>query len=396
MSNMNTRGTVRLFWLTLALFLSYLSVALPLPVLPLYVTDHFAMPNWMGGLVVGIAFLSTLFSRKHAGSLCDAKGGKNGMRQGLFIYAAASAICLLSVLSFLPAAVSYSALIGGRLLLGVGESLVLVGMISWNIGLSGPQYSGRVMSMVGIAMYGAFAAGGPAGLALYQYGGFSLLMIVCISLPLLGYGMIYFFPDVTPPPAQEKTPFLRVIRHIWKYGAVVGLEGVAFAALGAFISLHFFSKGWDYASLGLTFFGSGFVMVRLLCWRLPDKIGGIKVAGISILIGATGQYLLWLADHPLFALAGALLTGIGCSMIFPAMGVEVVHKVPPALRATALGGFSAFQDISYCLTGPIAGLLADGFGYPVVFLFGGLSATLGLVVLFPLWQKSSQRITVTH
>ena len=44
----------------------------------------------------------------------------------------------------------------------------------------------------------------------------------------------------------------------------------------------------------------------------------------------------------------------------------------------AFGGFAAFQDLAYGATGPVVGLLADSQGYSVVFLIGGLAATLGL------------------
>ena len=79
------------------------------------------------------------------------------------------------------------------------------------------------------------------------------------------------------------------------------------------------------------------------------------------------------------ALAGAFLTGLGCSLVFPAMGREVVHLVEPHLRATALGAFAAFQDLAYGLTGPVAGLLADRAGYGSVFLLGGTAAAAGFL-----------------
>jgi MFS family permease len=118
--------------------------------------------------------------------------------------------------------------------------------------------------------------------------------------------------------------------------------------------------------------------VRLVCGHLPDRIGGTSVAIVSLIIEACGQYLLWLAPNPLLPLLGALLTGLGCSMVFPSMGVEVVKLVPPQLRATAVGGFAVFQDLAYGATGPVTGLLADHTGYAPVFLIGGLAATLGL------------------
>jgi MFS family permease len=289
----------------------------------------------------------------------------------------AGLICVLASWPGLSVPGDYAVLIVGRLLLGLGESLAMVGMVSWAIGLTGHARSGKVMSLVGIGMYGAFAVGGPLGLALLHRLGFAGLMAVCTVLPLLGLIAIHKIPAVAPH-AGTREPFWRIIGRIWRPGAAVGLQGVGFAALGAFFSLYFLSRGWPFAGLGLTFFGVGFVLMRLLCGHLPDRIGGTPVAIASLAVEACGQYLLWLSPGPVPALTGALLTGLGCSMVFPAMGSEVVKQVPPHLRGTAIGGFAAFQDLAYGATGPVVGLLADHSGYAVVFLIGGLAATLGL------------------
>jgi MFS family permease len=241
----------------------------------------------------------------------------------------------------------------------------------------GNAQSGKVMSLVGIGMYGAFAAGGPLGLVLLEAIGFAGLMGACMALPLLGLVAIHRLPGVAPH-AGKRESFWRIIGRIWRPGAAVGLQGVGFAALGAFFPLYFLSRGWAHAGLGLTFFGVGFVLVRLLCGHLPDRIGGTPVAIGSLAVEACGQYLLWLAPSPWLALFGALLTGVGCSMVFPAMGSEVVKQVPPHQRGTAVGGFTAFQDLAYGATGPVVGVLADHSGYSSVFLIGGIAATLGL------------------
>ncbi|MNR77882.1 Inner membrane transport protein YajR [compost metagenome] len=366
-----------LIWKTLALFLSYLAVAMSLPVLPVYVTQELHYGNVLAGLAVGITFLATILTRNQAGALTDRAGGKHSMRRGLIIYSIASLVCWVSAWPIFPIPLSYALLIVGRLLLGWGESLALLGMLGWSIAQMGPARAGRVIAFSGMSIYGAFAVGGPLGLAIFQHFGFAALMLVCAALPLLGLAMIKHMPEGALQSGVRES-FWRILGRIWRPGLTVGLQGVGFAALGAFITLHFLSQNWAYGSLGLTLFGTGFVCVRLFCSHLPDKIGGTRVAIVSLAIEACGQFLLWSAQEPGWALLGALLTGIGCSMIFPAMGVEVVRRVPPQLRSTAVGGFAAFQDVAYGLTGPVAGLVADHYGYASVFLIGGIAAVLGL------------------
>jgi MFS family permease len=363
--------------LTGILFLSYLCVAMALSAVPVHVVQGLGLGNGLAGLAVGVAFFSTILTRAYAGARTDRLGGKRAMQEGLLLYAGGGLVCLAASWPGLSVVGDYAVLIAGRLLLGLGESLAMVGMINWAIGLMGPARSGRVMALVGMGMYGAFVAGGPLGLFLLGRLGFAGLMGVCMLVPLAGLAALGAVPAVAPH-AGRREPFHRIIGRIWLPGAAVGLQGVGFAALGAFFSLHFLDRGWPYAGLGLTCFGAGFVVMRLACGHLPDRIGGTPVAVVSLMVEAAGQYLLWLAPGPGLALAGALLTGIGCSMVFPAMGSEVVKRVPPHLRGTAVGGFAAFQDLAYGLTGPLVGLVADRSGYASVFLVGALAATTGL------------------
>ncbi|GHB12071.1 MFS transporter [Salinicola rhizosphaerae] len=373
-------GTLRrLVLLTISLFLSYLCVAMALPVVSVYVNHELGMSDTLGGLAVGIAFLSTILTRNLAGRTSDRRGGRVSMFYGLALYVLASLVCLGSTWSSLSPGLAYAVLIVGRLILGLGESLTVIGMVSWGIGLTGHARSGRVLSLMGMGMYGAFAVGGPLGLALFEQLGFSGLMAIACVLPLAGMLLVRPVPADQPQPG-ERQPFWHIIGRIWRPGLAVCLQGVGFAALGAFVSLYFHAEGWPHAGWGLTGFGIGFVLMRLLCGHLPDRIGGTRVAMASLAVEACGQALLWLAVGPWMALVGAFLTGVGCSMVFPAMGVEVVRRVPASERGTAMGGFAAFQDVAYGATGPIAGLFAGAFGYANIFLLGLLAALLGLVM----------------
>ncbi len=149
----------RLLLLTAILFIAYVCVAVSLPIVPIYVTEQLGLSNAWAGLGVGIAFLTTIVSRGHAGSLSDRRGAKHAVTLGLLFYAAGALISLVAGLAFHAPLVAYLVLIAGRLLLGLGESLVGVGVIAWGVGLVGPARSGKVLALIGAAIYGAFAVG---------------------------------------------------------------------------------------------------------------------------------------------------------------------------------------------------------------------------------------------
>ncbi len=81
------------------------------------------------------------------------------------------------------------------------------------------------------------------------------------------------------------------------------------------------------------------------------------------------------AAHSLqLALLGALIVGVGFSMLFPSLALMVVGDVDDERRGSALGAFTAFFDIGVGLGGPIAGATAALAGYSAVFYLSAAAA----------------------
>jgi len=363
-----------------ALFCGYLAVGLPLPVIPIFVHHNLGFSNLIVGLVIGIQFLATVLTRGYAGKLTDHHGGKRSALQGAGVCALGGLLYLVAAMPGLSPAISLSVIVVGRLAAGFGESQFVTGCVSWSIASVGLHRAGMSMSWTGIAMFAALAIGAPVGMALYQTYGLEAAMAACIVAPLIA-AVIAFREVSYTSPAGRRLPFFSVIGQIWREGLGLMLQGVGLSGLTAFASLYFAARNWGHAGLVMTAFGIGFIFVRLVLGSLPDRMSGYRVALWSLAVEAIGQAMLWVAPHEVVALAGALVTGLGCALVFPALGVEALKRVLPANRGTAMGAFVAFLDIAYGLSGPAAGAIAGQFGYAAVYLFGVVCALLGAALV---------------
>jgi len=90
-------------------------------------------------------------------------------------------------------------------------------------------------------------------------------------------------------------------------------------------------------------------------------------------------------------MGGAFLTGAGFSLVFPALGVVAVKKLPQENQGSALATYSAFLDLSLGVTGPLAGILMAQAGIDAIYLGSALLVLLAMaLVLRLLLSKSPQ------
>ncbi|EBK0739772.1 MFS transporter [Salmonella enterica subsp. enterica serovar Typhimurium] len=339
------RLNLRIVSIVMFNFASYLTIGLPLAVLPGYVHDAMGFSAFWAGLIISLQYFATLLSRPHAGRYADVLGPKKIVVFGL-------CGCFLSGLGYLLADIASAwpmislLLLGlGRVILGIGQSFAGTGSTLWGVGVVGSLHIGRVISWNGIVTYGAMAMGAPLGVLCYAWGGLQGLA-------------------------------LTVLGRVWLYGMALALASAGFGVIATFITLFYDAKGWDGAAFALTLFSVAFVGTRLLFPNGINRLGGLNVAMICFGVEIIGLLLVGTAAMPWMAKIGVLLTGMGFSLVFPALGVVAVKAVPPQNQGAALATYTVFMDMSLGVTGPLAGLVMTWAGVPVIYL-----AAAGLVAM---------------
>jgi MFS family permease len=373
---------------------AYLVTGIAMPVLPVYVHQALGLSTFMVGLVAGTQFGATLLSRLWAGRYADTHGAKRAVMVGLVVAGGAGFLYLVSVQFAGTPNTSVAILLLGRALLGVMESFVITGALTWGIARAGAQNTGTVMSWVGTALYTAYAFGAPTGSVLYTSYGFTPVGLATMLLPL---GCIAVVAPIRAVQAQAdgSAHFTEIVHAIWRPGVALALSGVGFAAITTFVPLLFVERGWSQAWLALTIFSLAFMVTRIALGHLPDRIGGARVAVGSMGVEAIGLALIWQASGFVMALTGVALAGLGYSLVYPGLGVEAVRSAPPQSRGAAMGTYTAFLDLSLGIASPALGFIAQSVSLGAVFVVSALivlatvAATYVLMSSRPLAYQSS-------
>ncbi len=363
-------------------FIVYFLIGLPLAVFPGFVHFTLGFSAVLAGFLISLQYAATLVTRALIGRLSDVKGPKSAVLTGLAC-AIASGACVFVASRSGSAEAVLAWLSFSRIWLGAAESGTGTGCVTWAIGRIGPAHMAEAISLSGVAAYGGIALGAPAGVYLNHLGGLGALGLVTMGLAFTGL-LLSAFKPAAQIVTGARMRFASVFRRMLPYGAALALGSVAFGTIVAFITLYYASHGWSGAAYALSAFSVAFVFVRAFFTRAVLRFGGFSAAKVSFSIEAVGLLALWLAPAPWVAMLGVILTGLGLSLIFPAMAMEALKTVSQSNRGAAIGVYTVFLDLSLGVTGPLAGLLITHYGYPSVYLMAAVAVVCALLLVFRL------------
>jgi MFS family permease len=375
--------------LMVSVLVGFLVIGAALPVLPLHVHDGLGFGPVMVGVVAGCQFAASLVARIWSGRASDTQGPKSAVVAGL-AGAAISGLLYLFSLSFLGAPrISIGVLLAGRAVLGGAESFIITGATTWGLARVGADNAGKVIAWMGTAMFAALAVGAPLGTALYEKGGFGAVSLAATLAPLVT--LILIAPLRPTAPAHKAGPsLLSVAKKIWLPGLGAALSSIGFGAIATFSSLLFAGHGWTPVWLAFSAYAASLIVARVAFGHLPDRLGGARVALWFVWIETAGLMLMWLAAGVVVATIGAVLTGFGYALVFPALGVEAVRRAPPESRGVAMGAYTACLDIALGMSGPVLGAIAGSSGLSTVFLVTAVIVLGAAMVAMQLLRAARQ------
>lgn len=358
----------------------FFALAMLTPVLPLYVKGPLHGNGLSVGIGVGAFAVGAVLLRPYAGRIGDRAG-----RRWLVIGGALTVSVSIAAYGIID---SLAWLVLARFVTGIGEAAFFVGAATMITDLAPVERRGEAVSYWSIAVYGGLAFGPALGELVLGDDRYVLTWIVASGLALLaaivgctlketGDGLHHHEANVD---GGKKQPLIHpaAIRP----GIVLMLGLIGLAGFSTFVSLYA-RRELHLGGAGVIFlvYGVCILLVRIFGARLPDRLGPIRSGTYALLLGAGGLAVITAVHSVAGLVVGTVIFAGGMSLLYPALLVMALAGVPDRERASVVGTFSSFFDLSQGLGALLCGVAQQLFGYRAAFAVGAVLAAAGCVAL---------------
>jgi MFS family permease len=366
--------------LATATSLYFLGMGASNPLMPKFVVDVLHGTETTAGLVMGVFAIAALATRSPFGRY----GDRHGARRLLLIGCALSAVGML----ILAVTSTVAMAVGARLVLGAAQAAVMTGATVLAIDLAPDSRRGEAASYILVSFHMGLGLGPVLGEAIRNNASYDAAWMTLAVTSALGGMVAMLLPHRGGNPDAPPSPWIHPAGIA--PGAVAAFAIVAFVAFSTFVPLYADEIGLKQVGLVFTVSSVSIALARIVFGRVPDLLGPVRAAAISIVITIIGaiELALWASPTGVFV-AAALLAG-GMSLQTPSMIPAAVQGVAPHERSSAMATFTMFMDVSVALTAPLIGLIVSHVGYRTAFSTTAVTSVIALVLLYttmaPRWR----------
>jgi len=385
--------TVRFAIITLSALCYFISFAMLLPTLPLYVEEVLGGSSLQVGIVVGAFGVSAAIIRPFLGRL----GDKYGRR----ILLVGGAIMTGFSVFLYPVWLSIPALVVLRIFTGIGESGAFVGAATATQDLAGDERRGEASSYFSLAIYVGLGIGPFLGEFINDRADFETVCQLALSLSLVSAVLAFAVPAKPPIfEGSELKPRSKAFLHKASVlpGILLTLSLIGFVGYTSFIALYLDDISGGSASAGPVFlFYAAIVLVfRLTLADLPDRLGARKGSTFAFAFIAAGLGVVALWPSVVGVYIGTAILACGVAFNYPALFLLVMADTEPHERSHSVASFGFFFDIAGAVGAPLLGLVifVTGSERPA-FAVGSLTAVAALVGVRRLTRAETPRVPAT-
>ena len=340
------------------------------PILPLYLSSHGLSASQIG-MVMGITAIGALIMRPSSGRSVDRYGSRPIILFGQSILA----VCFSAYFWF----TGFIPLLIIRFLHGAAQSFYSTASVTFASSVESPQNTAGAISLFTVfTMVGLGAATSLAPLLYLEISFFPLVGLSLLSLAIAIAFALFRARPIAPLKDAERMPFSSVMHlpAVWAPTVCLFASNFAFSTLFTFVPLYALSESVSGYSSFYICFAVAVIVTRLAVQSLTQTFSAEMVATVASALNVLSALVVMVNPSAwTFGLSG-ILVGLGFGIIFPALTVYVIQRIPPAVKGTALSILTAAGDVGNALGAAILGIVAEWFGFRWVF------AAAALVVLF--------------
>ncbi|OFW68710.1 MAG: hypothetical protein A2V52_01140 [Actinobacteria bacterium RBG_19FT_COMBO_54_7] len=353
-------------------FLAFFSIYMIIPVLPVFLEDK-GYNNFLIGALMSMMTVAALL-RPFFGKISDRSG-----RRWLIVWG----ILLLGISNFLYAA------FGGALPLLIVRLVNGLGLAAFHtaayamIGDLAPS----ARRLQGIAIFyisvDATIATAPVVAEFMRVAwGYTPVYILAGALALAAFLASLFIRETRD---HRRLPNPATARHVRITPLQIAIYTMTICytltlgSLTTFIVLSALGNSIQQGELFFTVFAVTLIVLRLGVGKRADALARRPLIMISGVIAIAGLIIIAYAGHLFFLILGSFIYALGFAYLPTALSALLLDYTLLSDRGVVLGIFLAVFDLGMGLGGVAMGPLADAWGYPAMYVAGGMIALLGML-----------------
>jgi predicted MFS family arabinose efflux permease len=161
---------------------------------------------------------------------------------------------------------------------------------------------------------------------------------------------------------------------------VLALSLIGLAGFQAFVPLYTDDLGASPEGVFLCY-GVLVLAVRIVGARLPDTLGPLLAGSLATGLGAIGLAVMAAWDGMTGLFVGTIVFSAGMSLLYPSLLLLSLQGVVDSERASVVGTFSSFFDLSQALGAFVCGAVVAVSGNRGAFATGAVLSVVAFVFL---------------